>query len=350
MSPESPPVPRRAEVSVLELGTILLRRRRLLFMLGLLGAALGGLVAFLGGRSYGTRAVFMPHESQSGVSELALAASQLGLQVPGNASAGWVPAVYVELINSRVLLEPIALDTFVIAEEGGRRAELADLLGVNERDPARRSELAVQALRNRIRAQETRGFSAVSVTAYASWPSVSHGIVERLLASVSEFNLNKRKSQAVAERTFVEGQLAAAETEMRTAEERLKEFLEGNRGGIDRSPELTFQRNQLEREMLLRQELRLSLFKSLEEARIREVRDTPVMTVLEEPRLPGVPEPRGFPLRVAVGLFAGLVLASGIAFLSHLWADAKRVGDADTKEFLQLVQEASPRFLTRRLN
>jgi uncharacterized protein involved in exopolysaccharide biosynthesis len=68
----------------------------------------------------------------------------------------------------------------------------------------------------------------------------------------------------------------------------------------------------LERDISLRQQVYTTLVQSFEQARIAEVRDTPVITVLQPPFLPAR-DPRGLVLMAAVGLalggMAGLVLA-----------------------------------------
>src|ERR1035437_6053265 len=113
----SPPALEDNEVSLLALGSVLLRWRRTVIALGLAGATLGIAMGLTGTRMYMSAATFIPQGSENVSSGPASAASQLGIRVPS--SGAWGPAVYVELLRSQVLLEPIALDTVVVAEEGG---------------------------------------------------------------------------------------------------------------------------------------------------------------------------------------------------------------------------------------
>jgi len=249
-------------------------------------------------------------------------------------------------LRSRALLGPIALDTVAVVEEGGRRVAMPDLLEVRESSPEKRADRAVRALERIVTSREAKGLGAVEVTVTTRWPSVSLALAARLVRGVNQFNVETRKSQAAAERQFVEGRAGEAERALREAEDRLQSFLQRNR--ITGSPELEFARDRLQREVSLRQQTYTSLLQSREEARIREVRDTPVITVLEEPRLPVLPEARRVLLKGTMGGMAGGMLGVLIAFLAQGVAGARRQPSADAREFLQLVGESTPRFLRRR--
>ena len=332
------------EISLLVLGAVLLRWRRRIIPLSLAGAGLGLAAGLLTTPVYTSRARFLPQVSEGSASGLALVASQFGIRVPTSGGA-WGPPVYVELLRSRVLLEPIALDTVVLAEEGGRRVALMDLLEVDAPTPTRRADRAVTALARIVKSREIRALSAVEVTVTTRWPSVSLTLAERLVRGVNQFNVETRRSQAAAERQFVEVQAGEAERALRDAEDRLQGFLQRNR--VITSPELDFERDRLQRQVALRQQVYTSLVQNREEARIREVRDTPVITVLEEPRLPVVPQARKPVFKGLLGALAGAMLGALIAFVAQGLSGARRHPSGEAREFFELVEEATPRFLKR---
>jgi hypothetical protein len=254
--------------------------------------------------------------------------------------------MYVELLNSRTLLEPIVLDTVVVQEERGRRVAFMDLLEIEAPTTERRLDLAVRALGGMVAASEERKLAAVKVTVTTRWPSVSLALTQRLMQRVNQFNLETRKSQAAMERQFVEAQSAEAEHTLRSAEDRLQVFLQRNRS-IAGSPELGFERDRLQREVVLRQQVYTSLLQSREEARIREVRDTPVITVFEKPRLPLVGESRKSVNKALLGGIVGGMLGVLIAFLAHGLSGARQIPSEEAREFFRLVQDATPKFLKR---
>jgi len=334
-----------AGLSLLALASILLRWRLTIITLGLFGAAVGLLTGLLSTRVYSSTATFIPQESEGGSSGLAVAASQFGVRLTGSSGGAWGPPVYVELLRSRSLLEPIARESVLVAKAGMRRVSIVELLGVPARE--RSAEIGVDALRTVITATELKALGAVKLSVTTRWPSVSFALAERLVKGVNQFNLETRKSQATAERQFVDVQATAAEQDLRAAEDRLQSFLQRNRD-ISGSPELAFERDRLQRDVGLRQQVYTSLVQSREEAKIREVRDLPVITIIENPSLPTVGEPRRTALKTVLGALAGGIVGILIAFVAYGMAGARLAASEEAREFFELVEAATPRFLRRR--
>ena len=333
------------EISLLALASVLLRWRRLIAALAVVGAALGLLIALSTTRTYTSGATFIPQGSDASTSGFAAAASQFGLRLPSNSGA-WGPPVYVELLTSRARLEPIARDNVVVVEQGGKRVALADLLNVKERSEGLRLDRAVRALRMLVHPREAKALGAVELAVTTKWPSVSLALAQRLVKGVNQFNLETRKSQATAERQFAETQAGEAEGLLRSAEDRLQSFLQANRA-IAGSPELSFQRDRLQRDVALRQQIYTTLLQNREEAKIREVRDTPVITVLEDPRLPVVADPRGSIRKSLLGALLGTTIGVLFAFVIQALYGARHAPTEEAQEFFSLVEQATPRFLKR---
>jgi uncharacterized protein involved in exopolysaccharide biosynthesis len=346
--PESVRAPARSdgEISLIGLGAVLLRWRRLIMALCLLGLATGVAIAVSRPRTYVSSATFLPQGSENPSSGLAAAVSQFGIRLPTTSSA-WGPSMYVQLLRTPTLLEPIARDTILVAEENSRRVAVMDLLEINKGTPAQRMDRAVQRLAGMVTATELRPIGAVEVRVTSEWPSVSHTLADRLVNGVNQFNLETRKSQAAAERHFVEERAAEAERSLREAEDRLQAFLQRNRM-INPNSEQGFERERLQRDVTRRTQLYTSLLESLEEARIREVRDTPVITLLAAPHVPIVPEARGTARRGILGALAGAAIGLLIALLAQGMSHARRQATDDSREFFELVEEVTPRFLRGR--
>jgi uncharacterized protein involved in exopolysaccharide biosynthesis len=166
-----------------------------------------------------------------------------------------------------------------------------------------------------------------------------------LLQRVNEFNIETRKSQASAERHFVETQAASEEQALRDAEDRLQTWLERNR--VATSPELIFERDRLQREVGFHEQLYTSRMLSLDDARTREIRDTPVITILDAPRLPSVGMPRRSIQMGAYGALAGAALGMLIAFIAQGWNRGRRAQSADAREFFHALGDMVPRFLKK---
>ena len=154
----------------------------------------------------------------------------------------------------------------------------------------------------------------VTLTVETEWPDLSQAIATRLIEEITLFNLDTRQSQAAAERTFIEARVDSARAELHAAESDQQQFLESNRQWQN-APLLSFQHDRLAREVMLRQSVLTTLVQSYEQARIAEVRDTPVITVLQEPFLPPGPDERNLALGAALGIVLGGMVGIVLAFL-----------------------------------
>ncbi len=338
--------PEDDRVSLVSLANIVLRWRRTIVALGLIGAVWGGVMGLTSTRMYQSSATFIPQGSEGSASGGLALAAQLGIRVPA-AGGSWAPPVYVALLQSRALLQPVAHDTVIVAEQGNRRTTVMELLGVDPNSGPDADDIAVIDLQHIVSAGEVKSLGAVKLSAITRWPSVSLAIARSLVSGVNRFNIEIRKSQATAERQFVEAQSADAERGLRASEDRFQSFLQQNRD-IGGSPQLAFERDRLQRDVSLRQQIYTSLLQSREEAKIREVRDIPGITMIEEPVLARIGEPRGTVQRVIVDGISMAMLGVVLAFLSNTIRMAKKSPSEPAKEFFQIVDEATPGFVRRR--
>jgi len=110
-------------------------------------------------------------------------------------------------------------------------------------------------------------------------------VANAFVTYLNAFNTQYRQSQAREQRRFVEQRLADGANELRDAEENLRTFYERNRSW-QQSPQLTFEEGRLRRQVEIRQELYLTLNREYETARMEEVNDTPVITVIDTATAP----------------------------------------------------------------
>lgn len=298
------------EISLWEVLAILLRRRAVVVRTVLAVTVLVALVTLLQARTYTTSASFRPQGS-SGASDLAALASQFGVRVPTQEETE-SPAFYEELVTSREILARVAAATFRVE---GTAVRLADFLEVEEETPGLEEREVIRWLDEEAVAVGTgRETGIVHLDVTTASAELSTQIAQQLLDEVGRFNLQTRQSQAAAERAFIQERVAAVEEELREAEARLLVHIQTNRQ-ITSSPELQFERSQLQDEVSSRRQIHTSLIQAYEEARISEVRDTPVLTILQRPFLPPAPDERGLLLRIVLGVIAGGVLGILLALM-----------------------------------
>jgi uncharacterized protein involved in exopolysaccharide biosynthesis len=109
--------------------------------------------------------------------------------------------------------------------------------------------------------------------------------------------------------------LIEARERLVAAEGRLETFLTANRQLA--SPQLVVERDRVQRDVVMQQQVVTTLMQSREEARLREVRDTPVILVLESPRVPIERDPRHTVVRAALGAIGALLLFASYLLLPH---------------------------------
>jgi uncharacterized protein involved in exopolysaccharide biosynthesis len=299
------------EISLWEVLAVLLRRRGTIVLTTLFTMAAAVGFTLLQEDTYTTQASFRPQGSDASASELMALASQFGIRVPGSSNEEVSPAFYADLLASREILHRVASRDFDV--DGIGAASLADLFEIEEDTEELRLEEAIETLRDDVVAIQTgRETGIVTIEVRTKWPDLSEEIAQRLLDEIARFNLHTRQSQAAAERVFIQERVDSARVALLSAESAMQAFLQANRQWQN-SPDLTFQHDRLERDITLRQQVYTTLVQSFEQARISEVRDTPVITVLQAPFFPPGPDDTRMLLVLALGVvlggMAGVVLA-----------------------------------------
>lgn len=317
-------------------GTALVRRWRVVVFWTTIGILFAGIVAALQPAIYQASASFIPGGNDPGRTGLATIAGQFGVSIPTQ-NQSLSPDFYAQLLRSRELLAPIVRDTLSVPEVGGARVAFFDLFKIPQQASKVREQDGVALLGGLVKTSVIKSTGVVQLSVSTRWPSVSLLIVGDLIDGLNGFNQRTRQGQAASERKFVEGRLALAESDLRAAEDRLQEFLQTNKEVS--SPQLSFQRDRLQRVVVLRQQIFTVLTQSLEDARIREVRDTPLITVVESPGVSARPEPRRRLTTVGLGLFFGTLTGIFFVLLFESITRGRKHGNTDLDELVSTVAE-----------
>jgi uncharacterized protein involved in exopolysaccharide biosynthesis len=328
--PGGSPTGRRGEISPLSVVIVLLRGRRLIAGLALLFAIPVGILGLLRPRTYTSESSFVA-QSRRPQAALSGFAAQLGIAVGGSEGAQ-SPDFYVDLVTTRPILKA-AIDTVyeVRTPDGVKRGNLVTLYDVDGPTEAARHESAIKKLRESVSAGVNTKTGVISLRVRSPYPALSQQVNARLFALLSAYNLVGRQSQAGAERRFAERRLEEVRQSLREAEERYQSFRQRNRVYSDASS-LQLDQQRLEREVQRQQQLYTTLLQMFEQARLEEVRDTPVFSVIETPEVAMRPDPRGVVKRTLLALLAGVLLGAFAAFAREALRRYRHedVDDSDT--------------------
>ena len=333
-----------SEISLIRLLNIVLAHRSIVVACSVLLFILVVGVTLILPRTYTTAASFTP-QSERLPSNLAGIAAQFGVALPGG-DAGASPDFYVELLESRRILGETIKTRYTFPTDTGEvSGTLMDILEIEGETEGEREETALRRFRGMVTAELDRPSSVVTVEVETDNPQLSARIAQRLLELLNRFNLETRQSQAAAERRFTERRLAEAKLELLEVENRLQAFLEINRD-VGTSPLLRFRQERLEREVSIRQQVVSALAQNYEQARIDEVRDIPLITIVEEPVARALPDSRMVLLRGILALVAGALLGSLVAFFMA-FVRASRTDAADELDEFRRLKRATARDIRR---
>jgi uncharacterized protein involved in exopolysaccharide biosynthesis len=292
------------------------RHARLLSIAAIVGALAAGLTSWLVPASYTSDSSFFPtgRKSPAGLTGLA---AQLGVSV-ANSDATQSPAFYADLLKTAEILSRIAAQPVILDSTRGRPTTLADIYAIHKKTPALTQDAVITRLSRSVTSELVQKTGLVRVRVRAPSAPLAKLLNDRLLEALNTFNLMSRKSQASAERAFAERRVSEVHAELTVAEDALGAFERANRA-YSQAPQLVVAHERLARQVQLTQQLYFSLQQSYEQARLDEIRDTPLLIVVEPPRQPIRADSKHI-LRNALTTAVG---AAFVIFLVLAWRDQR---------------------------
>jgi len=337
------------EISLFDVASFLLRRRRVI-VLSVLVSVLFTLPTVLTRKlEYRASASFLIHGGErGGLAGAAGLAAQFGISMPSSGGSERSPAFYQELLESREILDGLVRDGVrVVTPTQDTTVNLAEHFEIEGGTAAERGQVTRRRLGDVVEVTIGRETGIVSLGVQTDDAALSAAIAWALLDLISAFDVETRQSEASAERIFAEERLQQLQVELATVEDSLRVFLDENRQ-FSNSSQLTFQHDRLQRRVGMRQEVVTVMAQAYEQARIEEVRTTPVVTVMDEPEVPAFPEPRGRVLTLLQVAMLGTMAGFGLAFVVEYGERAESEKNEEYGEFRTLLRDAWPDFLDLR--
>ncbi len=328
MTPESPnPNPSHAplpveEFSIVELRRGMARRWRWLVMVPLAASLIGAGAAALWPKTWTATTSFVPEQALGSNNTSILGAlggigSLLG--DAGGASAlarlkdGPSTEFFADVLTSTELMSATLRTSFPAPEEPSVKKPLLELIDVSGPTPERRFGNALRKLEKRVLVVISRKSSIVNLSVTLRDPVLSAAVANRMLDLLNRFNLERRQRSSTEQRRFAELRLSTARVELDSVEHARQAFLDANRSYYE-SPRLMAAYDQLDRAVRVKEGILVGLTKTFEESRVAEVRDTPLITVVDKATPPDRPLQRPLlwgGLACAIGVVLGL---TGVVF------------------------------------
>jgi uncharacterized protein involved in exopolysaccharide biosynthesis len=283
------------DLTAAELLRLIWQRKSELIAAIVLGFLIGGGVSLILYKKYESRASFIgvggsKLNLQASLGGLAALATQLGVTgLGGTDAASLSPYFYADLVTADTILTQLATVPLRTSADTTLPARpLLQLLHVNGRSRADSVQRAVRKLRRMLVVDLQTRTGVVKLTFTARNPYLAAAAADTLLGLVNGFVGRDLRTRAGATRRFLQDRLTQVQAELGAQGDKLKTFLENNRE-YRNSPSLQFKESELQRDLEFWRELYLSVARSLEEARMNEVRDTPSISIIDRPSVPARP-------------------------------------------------------------
>jgi uncharacterized protein involved in exopolysaccharide biosynthesis len=242
-----------------------------------------------------------------GVAGMADLASVTGLAV-GDAP---VSKLYPMIIKSnRILGQVISTQYRVSARRDS--IDLIRLWEIEGRTEEEKLEYALRRLRRRTSVVFVNRLGTLVLTVEMEEPALAAAVANRITKELDLYTRTKRKTSVTAQREFIEQRLQEVDQALRNAENALRSFREKNRRVMD-SPQLLLEQGRLERDLQINSTIFIELKKQVEIAKIEEIKNIPLINVLDEA---SEPFERSWPKRtqfVTLTFLLSLLLATGVA-------------------------------------
>jgi uncharacterized protein involved in exopolysaccharide biosynthesis len=315
----------------------LLRHRRHILVPTVVGMLIGLAFALTRRPTFTTDFSFIPQASQDATrGALAGLAGQLGISLGGGGGPSQPPQFYADVLESRGVLGGLTGDS--VTDVDGRRVPLSSFLQIEASDSLERKELTILALRGIVNSSvAARTTGAVTARVTTASPQASLEIARRLIEQMHAFSASMQRGRASYERRFAEARLDTARREQRDAEDSLQRFMQANRE-FGNASRMRFEQERLESEVALQRDVVRTLAQELEEARLREVRDTPAITLIESPILPVLRDGMGRLRTLFVWTFGPFILMVVMVITLESWRKY-RSEERDDPSFAELSTE-----------
>ena len=288
--------------------------RRWIALFVLVTTALAVVYSLLQSNQYTAETTILPELERSklmglaGISDLASAAGVSVGEIP-------IARLYPLMVRSdRILHEVIFKKYSTISRPDS--VTLIQYWGLDDRSEAEAYELALKMLRDRMDPTFDSRLLTLVLKVVMEEARLAADVANQVTKQLDIYTRTKRRTSVTAQREFIEMRLAETQTSLTASEDRLRSFREKNRRVVD-SPMLLLEQARLEREFQIKSTIFVELKKQVEIAKIEEIKNIPIVNVLDVAR---VPITRSAPKRTAtviwvfsLSLVIGIVAAGGLA-------------------------------------
>jgi uncharacterized protein involved in exopolysaccharide biosynthesis len=322
-----------------ELVKVLVARWRTLIVMPVICGVIAGLITFLIPPTYTSVTTFVTagqRDLTSSLGNFANFATQLGVGIPSNPTTS--PQFYGDVLRSREVMAEV-LNTRMADPRSNRSADsvsLVDLYAKQKGTPARRADDAITTLTHESSVSVNPRTNIIELRVSSRYPTTAAFAARQFVAALNRFNLETRQSEARRRRVFVGDRLKEAQDSLARAERVQQDFLLTNRGDLRGAPTLEAQYERIQRQIQIYQDLYTNFRREFETARVDEVNDTPVITIIDTAAVPLKTSAPHRSLTAIAGAMLGILIAIAILLVQGYLERLRRHRPGDYDQFREL--------------
>jgi len=304
---------REEEIDLFEYLSIIKKRIKFVIVVFFIAVILSLIYSFVAKKKYVADASVLPsfeEEREPSLGTFTGLAASLGF---ANFQTKSSSELYPKILESRPIIYSL-LEKQFRDTKNNNNALLLDLIKNREKTREKRLQKGYKNMRKMINTNldDKTGIVSIFVETDRNW--LSKAIADTLIELLINYNKQTRTSKARENRIFIEEQLGKAEEAFNIADEKLTEHRKKNRK-IEDSPELTRERGRLQLEYDFCRQNYINLKDEYEMAVLREVKDTPIINVLNTPIVPQYKSKPNRGLIVVISSGIGLIFGIIGAFI-----------------------------------
>ena len=303
------------------LSTLWASRKFITYAVGI-GTLLAIIVSLLLPNYFRSTAVILPETDKSRLGQLGGLSDIAALAGIGGAEGSLVK-LYPTIIKSESVLKNVIYANYY-SKKFKDSVNLIQFWDIDAKTPDLMYELALRSIRDQLDVTMETKTNVVSLSIDSKEAQVSADIVNRVAAELDGFIRTKRKTNASEQRKWIEARLAEVKSDLQRAENTLRDFREKNRR-VNDSPELLLEQDRLAREVQINATLYMELKKQYELVKIEEIKNVPIINILDAGRAAARKEsPRRTVIVVSTFLLS-ILGACGYILLMQRYGDLVRV-------------------------
>lgn len=195
-----------------------------------------------------------------------------------------VSKLYPMIIKSARILKEVIYSKYATSQspDSLNLIRFWELKGNTESE---RFELALKVLQSRMDVSFDNRLGTLILKVEMEQPNLAADVANRVTSELDMYTRTKRRTSVTLQREFIQQRMTEVEGALKTAENALKTFRENNRRVSD-SPQLLLEQARHERELQINSTIYIELKKQIEIAKIEEIKNIPIINVLDEARVP----------------------------------------------------------------